>query len=240
MRKSLDVEFLLQAEVNGQRFQMNGTGKGDSNKGTLELHLKADPVFPPGFDPVTCPLICSHPTSSFFAAPRDEDSSFALLTGGCYSVDPARHGTLANSKGQELLDLRVTGRTVVTNGKLTTTNMMQGTSLMPRMARNLTPMRDYILPAGAGAATGIVRYQMVAMDGEVFDGQTVVPYRWQGEATLERPLVRLVESIDVHWNGGREVSAYYRLAIAALSEPADIEAYPIVVAAKAARNMASA
>jgi hypothetical protein len=228
MKTGLDIEFKLRGEVNGQTFDMDGYGLGDASAGTCELHLKAAPNFPDGFDPVSCPFICSHPTSSFFA--QTDGDGFAGLTGGNYAVSPARHGLIRNSKGETLLDLTVTGRTYLQNGKLVSENIMHGFSRLPRMEKNVTPSQDYILPAKAGQATALVRFQMLSKAGEEFDGLTVVPYRWTNGRSLNTILVRNVSEVIVEWNGGREVSAYYRLSIA--------EASGIVVPAKTIERVA--
>lgn len=214
-----DVLFLLRGRVNDQAFEMNGRGVGDADAGTLELHLKSEPGFPKGFDPVSCPLICSHPTSTFFARETVGGCSLASASGGQYSVDPAREGVLRDASGRELLRLQVTGRTAVDDGgRVVSENVMTGISLLPRMARNVTPVRDYIIPGEGREATAIIRYKMLTMDGAELDGQTVVPYRWDGGRPLEQPLVRLVHSIDVHWNGGDTVSAFYKVSVAPLYE----------------------
>jgi hypothetical protein len=226
MKTGMDIEFRLRGEVNGQTFDMNGYGLGDCATGTCELHLKAAPSFPVGFDPVSCPFICSHPTSSYFAKPTGT-ADFASVTGGDYRVSPARHGVLRNSKGETVLDLQVTGRTFIDGGKLIVENTMTGISTLPPMERNITPMRDYLVPSAAGEATGLVRFKMVSKAGEKFDGVTVVPYRWSNGRSLETALVRDVADVIVEWNGGNEVSAYYRLTISALtglSVPADLTA----------------
>jgi hypothetical protein len=218
MKTRLDIEFKLRGEVNGQTFDMNGFGLGDSSTGTCELHLKAEPNFPAGFDAVSCPFICSHPTSSYFAQPLGSDGGFAGITGGQYAVSPARHGVIRNAQGETLLDLQVTGRTYLRDGKLVSENTMRGFSRLPRMEKNVTPSRDYILPSRAGEATGLVRFRMLSRAGEEFDGLTVVPYLWTNGRSLESALVRNVDEVIVEWNGGREVSAYYRLTIAPLAE----------------------
>lgn len=224
MKTPMDIEFRLRGEVNGQTFDMNGYGLGDASAGTCELHLKASPAFPAGFDPVSCPFICSHPTSSFFARPVAGECDFSATTGGDYAVKPARHGTLRDARGQIVLDLTVTGRTYVSNGKLISENLMRGTSNLPRMAKNVTPSRDFILPSRAGEATAVVRFKMLSQAGEEFDGITVVPYRWASGRTLALPLVRNVADIIVEWNGGPEVSAYYRIDLAPLTQTVGAEA----------------
>lgn len=213
----MDIQFLLEGEVNGQAFSMNGLGVGNVASGVCELHLAAAPNFPNGFDPVSCPMICSHPTSTYFAQAHG-CGGFAAVTGGEYEVRPARQGLIRNAKGETLLDLQVTGRVYVRNGKLVSENTMRGFSRLPRMERNVTPLRDYILPSGAGEATGLVRFKMVSRSGEEFDGLSVVPYRWKSGRHLDTALVRNVDEVIVDWNGGHQVSAYYRLSIAPLTE----------------------
>jgi hypothetical protein len=225
-----DIEFRLSGVVNGKAFEMNGHGVGDAQAGTCELHLQASPEFPRGFDPVSCPLICSHPTSTFFARRLPGTPEFPGIGAKAYDVSPAREGVLRSQSGEELLRLSVIGRTEF-GAKLITTNVMRGTSNLPGLSHNVTPLKDYILPSGPGRATALVRYGLRTEAGETLDGVTTVPYVWTGGAELANPLVRWVESIEVAWQGGRAVSAYYKLSIGTLEETNRLAA---VAAARAA------
>jgi hypothetical protein len=214
-----DIGFALSGDVNGVKFEMNGTGVGNTADGTCELHLKAVPAFPVGFDPVSCPLICSHPTSTYFAKELAAGSSFRATASEQYAVSPAREGVLRTAKGEEVLRLSVIGETYVNDGGvLVSMNFMSGMSHLPAMKRNVTPLKDYILPAGKGRATGIIRYTMEARNGDELSGMTVVPYVWDADTALDEPLVRLVDSIHVDYTGGNEVHAFYKVRIVRVSK----------------------
>lgn len=217
MSGNVKIDFRLSAEVNGESFEMNGTGVGNPVEGTCTLNLAASPRFPLGFDPVSCPSICSHPTSSFFSRPVVEGNSFAQVTGLAYEVKPARHGLVYDSKGNEVLNLWVSGSVRLENGILVSEHKMVGTSKLPPLAKNVTPFDDYFIPSRAGEATGLVRFKLLSLEGEELDGMTIIPYRWSSGQKLESLLARRVEDIQVEWNGGREVSAYYRTAIRPLA-----------------------
>jgi hypothetical protein len=213
MKENIKIEFRLHAEVNNQTFDMNGEGIGNAEEGTCSLHLEASPKFPVGFDPVSCPAICSHPTSSFFSRALVEGTDFSTLTEQSYRVEPARHGVLYNASGEEVLNLHVSGSVYMKDGRLISEHQMWGTSNLPPLEKNITPYNDFFVPSRAGEATAIVRYKLLARSGEELDGMTIVPYKWDSGLEMASPLVRRVEDIRVEWDGARLVSAYYRTAI---------------------------
>lgn len=211
--KDITIDFRLHAEVNGQSFDMNGEGLGNFETGTCSLHLEASPKFPAGFDPVSCPAICSHPTSSFFSRPVVEGLNLRTVTAESYRVEPARHGLIYDASGEKVLDLHVSGQVYMEEGRLVSVHKMWGTSQLPPLEKNLTPYNDYLVPSSIGEATAIVRYKLLAKSGEELDGLTIVPYKWDSGLALQSPLVREVEDIRVEWDGGRFVSAYYTTTI---------------------------
>jgi hypothetical protein len=220
MSESLPIIFRLQATVNGESFDMNGEGYGSATDGTCQLHLEADPGFPSGFDPVSCPMICSMPTSLFFARPLVEGADFPAITGQAYQVEPPRRGIIHNRQGEELLNLRVSGRVQLDGQRLLSEHTMSGTSHLPQLERNITPLDDYILPTGVGKAIGLVRFTLLTRSGEELDGTTVVPICWDSGRGLDCSLVRHVEDIRVEWDGARHVSSFYRVTISTLqAEP---------------------
>jgi hypothetical protein len=211
--EGIRIEWLLAGTVNGKAFTMNGSGLGDCTTGHVELHLTADPEFPAGFDPVSCPCICSHPTSSYFAR---ADGRATFLSSGPDDFDvPDREGWICDQSGTELLRLKVSSHVYVTSGLFRIENTMQGYSHLPALRRNVTPVRDYILPAEDGALA-VVRFQLLTQTGETLFGTTVASYRWKGEP-LAQPLMRTLNRLDVKWSG-KEVSAYYQAQITALQD----------------------
>lgn len=207
------IDFRLRAHVNGTTFDMNGEGRGDAAEGTCTLELEASPGFPPGFDPVSCPCICSHPTSTYFARPAEPGIGLVAVAGDAYEVSPARNGLIHDAEGEELLRLQVTGRVRREGSRLISEHEMWGESHLPALDHNDTPLDDYYLPGGPGRATALVRFGLVTEEGETLDGITTVPYRWNSRSELPVPLVRRVEDIRVEWDGGPRVTAHYRTVV---------------------------
>jgi hypothetical protein len=216
------IAFRLNAQVNDFEFEMNGNGIGDQSAGTCELHLSATPSFPEGFDPVSCPMVCSHPTSMYFASTPLDVEGIAQMTGGQYAVNPPRMGQVYDAEGTLLMQLNVTGTVTVEGDIVTSTHQMRGFSRLPRIARTITPFDDYLLPGPAGYATAVARYTLLTESGEALDGITTVPYRWTGGRALQAPIVRRVKDIDVNWDGGSEVHAYYKTSLSYLAAAAEL------------------
>jgi hypothetical protein len=206
------IDFRLRARVNDAEFEMNGFGVGDRAAGTCELHLTAAPAFPEGFDPVSCPMVCSHPTSLFFAA-NNGVHGIPQVSGDSYEVNPGRDGVLYNGSGELVMHLSVTGKVYVDGDTVVSEHTMTGFSRLPRIAKTVTPFDDFILPDSGGSATAIARYKLLALSGETFDGITTVPYRWTNDRPLTAPLRRRVENIQVDWDGGAAVHAYYTTSV---------------------------
>jgi len=222
MKNQIAIDFRLQAEVNQEKFEMNGEGIGCAEEGTCILHLEASPRFPAGFDPVSCPLICGHPTNLFFARAVAADSDFPSLVGQSYQVSPARRGMIYNHSGEKLLDLQVDGWLQMKEGRLLSEHVMKGTSALPSLDRHLTPFSDYLLPSREGEATALIRFKLLARNGDELDGMTIVPYRWGSGRHLPTPFIRQIEDIQVEWDGSHHVSAYCRSSICPLSLPKEI------------------
>ena len=227
--RDIPIEFRLHANVNNQVFDMNGEGVGNIEDGTCRLYLEASPEFPLGFDPVSCPAICSHPTSSFFSRSAVEGENLRTVSASAYRVAPARHGVVYNARGEKVLDLQVSGQVYMEAGRVVSVHTMWGTSDLPPLDKNLTPYDDYLMPSGVGEATANVRYKLLTKSGEELDGMTIVPYKWETGRALQSPLVRHVEEIKVDWDGRTVVSAYYRTATRPLRT--DAPSLPFVPAA---------
>lgn len=217
MLRDLAIDWSCRAQVNETLFQFGGEGYGDVADGSCELHLEASPGFPEGFDPVSCPCICSHPTSSFFSRAQGS-AGWHAITGGEYFVSPARVGVVYDHRGAELLRLSVTSHMRLEGDRLIARNVMEGFSHLPPLARILTPFDDFIVPSGSCSATGIVRFKLETKDGRLLDGVCSIPYAWKGK-TLAAPLQRTVHVMRVDWDGGPRVSAHYRTSLTELVVP---------------------
>jgi hypothetical protein len=198
------IEWRMQCAVNGESFEFNGTGRGDSARGQVQLNLKTT-GFPDGFEPVSCPLICNAPISIGFA--RNDDGLDALwnAAGGLLNVEPARVGAVFDSRGAELLRLSVSSVVSVKGDTVIVGNEMKGFSHLPALEKTLAPTDEFIIPNGPGAAISSVRFKMLAKSGEILTGMTLVPYRWEGNRSLQQPIIRRYEAVDVQWDGGFNV-----------------------------------
>lgn len=210
------IQFEMEAQVNGKEFVVTGEGEGDSSAGSCSLSLDFGSA-PEGFDPISCPLVCHQQTSLSCAKSQDADADFLALTGGSYAVSPDRTGIIRNSDGEKLFQLDVRGTVEQEEGTIVSTQRMTGTSHLPPLERNVTPVQDYILPSGPGKATGITRYTLETKDGEMLDGVTVIPYKWDNEKSLSAPIVREVD-IDTTWDGERWSDVDYRITMSSLED----------------------
>lgn len=217
---SRKIEWSMACEVNGECFDFHAQGRGDLATGEVALDF-APTDFPTGFDPVSCPLICNAPATIGFARQDETLASLLEVSGGTVSVSPARCGTIFDAAGREVLRLSVASVVFVRDDALTIGNEMKGFSQLPRIAKNFTPVTEYVLPNGPGAALSSIRFKMIAEDGQILTGLTVVPYAWEGDAELPRALARTFELIDVRWDGQRNVSSLQRTSIRPLKGMAD-------------------
>jgi len=218
----LAIDFRLHAAINGHNFDMDGHGLGDAEDGSCELHLAATPAFPTGFDPVSCPMICSHPTSSFFSRPLCVGESFADLAGGSFDVSPARHGDIYTEQGEHLAHIEVTSEVAVRDGVLISYHTMEGFSHLPPLERNILVGDDHILAAGPGRALACIAFGLLTKTGERLQGTCTVPYELADTERVIPVLARTVDHLHVDWDGGAQVSAYYRTSIRALSDVASL------------------
>jgi hypothetical protein len=208
---------------------MNGRGVGDADDGSCELHLSAKPVFPTGFDPVSCPMICSHPTSSFFSRPLCVGESFADLAGGSYRVLPARQGDIYSEHGDHLAHLEVTSTVAIDNGVLVSHHAMSGFAQLPPLEQNILVGDDHVFSAGPGRALACVGFGLLTKSGERLQGMCTIPYELADADRVIPVLARTVDHLQVDWDGGPQVSAYYRTSIRALSDVASLVPVGITV-----------
>jgi len=225
------IDFRLQASVNGAEFEMNGQGIGNAGDGTCELHLAAEPAFPQGFDPVSCPMVCSHPTSTFFSLAENGCESFAQLTDAAYDVEPARDGLVYGVDGELLMHLKVRGSVRIEGDVLISEHVMTGFSKLPPIERTITGFDDYLLPSDAGRVTAVARYGLLTRAGNTLDGITTIPYAWKNGRALAEPMARRVDDIQVDWDGGTQVHAYYQTRLRNIAQvPAEFAGLPAVMA----------
>lgn len=202
------VDWKMKCNVNGVDFQLNGMGTADVRAGLNEMRFAARGA-PVGFDPVSCPMICNAPLTSFIAAAGDGHDTLLALTGGRLQIAPARVGRVHDASGRELLNLAVETTIALEQQTLVVRNRMHGYSRLPELARNRVPVWDALVPNGPGSATGVVRFELETRAGEILQGSTLIPYRWNGPA-LPAVWRRAVEQIDVVWNGFEDIRATVR------------------------------
>jgi|SaaInlStandDraft_2_1057019.scaffolds.fasta_scaffold43221_1 hypothetical protein len=206
------IDWRMECDVNGSKFEFNGQGEGDSNTGLVELNLKST-GFPAGFEPVSCPCICNAPGTIGFAREDESSSNLFEIAGSHINVQPSRCGSVFNAKGEELLRLSVSSVVKVEDDCISVGNAMSGFSKLPPLEKNLTPSDEYIIPHGKGNAVSMLKFKLLAKSGEILTGMTMVPYVWEGEGELDNIIIRRYESINVDWDGGVNVLTTVKSAI---------------------------
>jgi len=219
---SRKVEFEVKARVNDVPFLMEGIGITDMTEGRFELHVNANPRYPTGFDPISCPTICPGLIAQYIAR-ASSGGTFRDIVGDSFEMSPYRRGTIWDEQGKEVLDLQITATLEDDGDVLRIHQKMVGTSDLPPLKGYISPIEGYLLPAGVGAATGIIRYQLETIDGKKLDGITVLPYRWTAPTILPSPLVHRIERIDAHWNGSNEANFVYSDSVTHLLASKDSE-----------------
>lgn len=203
--RTYGVLWTMDCDVNGVQFELNGEGLACPDTGMNDMRFRADGA-PDGFDPVSCPMICNAPLTSFIAQPTSDGESMIQFTGGRLSVSPARVGRVHDASGREVLHLQVETEIELKGDEVRVRNRMWGTSHLPELSHHITPIRDYLVPGGPGEATAAIRFQLVTTGGETLYGSTLVPYRWQGMA-LPDVWRRQVDRIDVDWGRNSDIHA---------------------------------
>jgi hypothetical protein len=220
MQKVLPVAWSLDGDVNSEQFTLVGSGSADLTRGATELRLSAEPHFPGGFDPALSQLMCNFTLAGYAAVPPGP-GSLRDAVGGSLFVRPRRQVVITDSSGDSLVRLEALTTMTVTDDAITVTNHMTGFSHLPSMV-----VRAYgtetLIPGAPGAAAGLAQYKVELADGQVLDGMTVVPYRFDRQDATVNPAVRSIE--DHTWERTsptdvilRAVSHWRELAPAVLS-----------------------
>lgn len=214
---TVPIRFELEADIDDQKFSMEGDGEGNRDEGHCAMEVKIGSGYPEGFNPVSCPLICSQQTSLAFAKSTDPSSDIVGLANGEYQVSPHRTGRIHKTDGKKLAHLEVAGEVTQEDGKVVSRQKMTGFSNLPPLKHAITPVRDFILPSGPGEATSLTRYQLECQDGERLEGLTVVPYRWDSKRQegLSAPIMRQVD-VDAQWDGKETLDAEYNISMSTL------------------------
>jgi hypothetical protein len=220
MQKVLPVTWSLDGDVNSEQFTLAGSGSADLTCGATELRLSAAPQFPTGFDPALSQMMCNFTLAGYTAVPAGP-GSLRDAVGGNLFVRPRRQVVITDSSGESLVRLEALTTMTVTDDAITVTNLMTGFSRLSSAV-----VRAYgtetLIPGEPGAATGMAQFRVELADGQVLDGMTVVPYRFD---RLDATVTLAVRSIEDHtWERTsptdvilRAVSHWRELAPAMLS-----------------------
>jgi hypothetical protein len=220
MQKVLPVTWSLDGDVNSEQFTLAGSGSADLTRGATELRLSAQPQFPGGFDPALSQMMCNFTLAGYAAVPAGP-GSLRDAVGGSLFVRPRRQVVITDSSGESLVRLEALTTMTVTDDAITVTNLMTGFSHLPSAVVRASGT-ETLIPGAPGAATGMAQYRVELADGQVLDGMTVVPYRFD---RLDATVTHAVRSIEDHmWERTsptdvilRAVSQWRELAPAVLS-----------------------
>lgn len=190
MHANLSVTWSLRGEINSRAFTLVGEGTADLASGSTELHLIAAPGFPTGFDPAISHLMCNFALAGYVAVPAGAVSMRDAVDRKLF-VRPSRQVVITDASGEQIVRLEALTTMTVTEDAISVSNYMTGVSQLPAAV-----VRAYgeetLVPAALGAATGIAQYKVDLDNGQVLDGMTVVPYRFDRTDMRIGPALRTV------------------------------------------------
>lgn len=190
MHGAIPVTWSLRGEVNSEEFTLAGEGSADLASGATELHLSAAPGFPTGFDPAVSHLMCNFALAGYAAVPAGAVSMRDAVARELF-VRPSRQVVITDASGEQIVRLEALTTMTVAEDAISVTNYMTGISQLPAAV-----VRAYgeetLVPGAPGAATGIAQYKVELDNGQVLDGMTVVPYRFDRRDVWVSPALRAV------------------------------------------------
>jgi hypothetical protein len=204
LTKRVPVSWHLQGEVNSHSFTLAGTGTADLGAGATELSLKVTPSLPEGYDPALSHMICNFALAGYTAVPEVPISMRDAVDTQLY-VRPRRQVIITDSAGEQVTRLEALTTMEITEAGITVTNYMTGFSRLPAAVSKLTG-EESLVPGPDGTATGIARYSVVLENGDVLDGMTVVPYRFDRQDIEVTPARRVLADQSCDWTSADEVT----------------------------------
>lgn len=204
MQQNLPVVWSLRGEVNSEEFTLAGSGSADLTRGATELRLSAEPHFPTGFDPALSQLMCNFTLAGYAAVPAGP-GSLRDAVGGTLHVRPRRQIVITDAGGDSLARLEALTTMTVAEDAIRVTNDMTGFSHLPSAV-----VRAYgtetLIPGAPGTATGMAQYKVELADGQILDGMTVVPYRFDRVDAQVRLAVRDIDDHTWQWTSPTQVT----------------------------------
>ncbi len=176
MPGEIPVSWTLHGEVNSRIFTLTGKGTADLETGTTEFRLSAKPGFPPGFDPAITQFVCNYPLAGYVAVPAGPVSIRDAVVQKLF-VRPRRQITISDAGGELIVRLQALTTMTIEPAGISVTNYMSGTSQLPGAVSSVSG-EEVLVPGGPGAAVGVAQYRVELDNGQVLDGLTVVPYRF--------------------------------------------------------------
>ncbi len=184
------VAWSMRGHVNDERFSVAGSGSADLDLGSTELHLHATPGFPAGFDPALSQLMCNFALAGYAAIPTGH-GGFRAAVRETLHVRPRRQVIITDAAGEHIVRLAALTAMTVSGGHITVTNDMTGFSHLPAAVARVYG-EEMLVPGTPGAATGVAQYRVELVDGQVLDGLTVVPYRFDRTGARVSVAVRTI------------------------------------------------
>lgn len=204
MTLCIPVSWHLRGEVNSHDFTLVGSGTADLATGTTELRLKITPSFPEGFAPELSHMICNFALAGYAAVPQVPVSMRDAVSKQLF-VRPRRQVTITDSTGEQVARLEALTTMESTETNISVTNYMTGFSRLSA-AVSLVIGEETLVPGPEGTATGIARYAVTLKSGDVLEGMTVVPYRFDRSDVEVTPARRVLRDQICEWTSADEVT----------------------------------
>lgn len=204
MSTQISVAWHLSGDVNSHEFSLAGVGSADLVMGSTTLCLTAAPSLPDGFDPAATQLICNFPLAGYVAVP-DVPVSLRDAVAAELFVRPSRKVEMTDASGEQVVRLEALTTMTVAEGAISVTSYMTGFSRLPAAV-----VRAYgeetLVPGAPGAAVGIAHYKVELETGDVLEGMTVVPYRFDRKDVRVTPALRTVRDHSCEWTSETDVT----------------------------------
>ena len=203
MHGNIPVTWSLSGDVNSESFTFAGPGWADLGRGATELRLSAVPNFPRGFDPALSQLMWNFTLAGYAAVPAGPGGLRDAVEHGLF-VRPRRQIVITDAAGERLVHLEALTTMTVSADAISVTNFMTGFSQLPAAV-----VRAYgeetLVPGTTGTATGVAQYKVELEGGQILDGMTVVPYRFDREVRVNAA-VRSISDHACEWTSATEVT----------------------------------
>lgn len=203
MTKHVPVSWHLQGEVNSHSFVLAGTGTADLAAGATELGLKVTPSLPEGYDPALSQMICNFALAGYAAVPEVPVSVRDAVDTKLY-VRPRRQVIITDSAGEQVTRLEALTTMEITGTGIAVTNYMTGFSRLPAAVARVAG-EESLVPGPQGTATGVARYTVELENGDVLDGMSAVPYRFDRQGVEITPARRILADQSCEWTSADEI-----------------------------------